>query len=204
MSRLSVPTRPTRVSKVLFKCNARYKEANISGAIKAYFKSRGERPKRKISKKEFMQVLEEIYIVEDFFYDTSTGTIHMHVKERLFTERMNAYKDAVKKYKKARAKYDVRRVQGSKRNTEKVLKAGVKREQDWLYYLDKNCNIARSPMVGGKYRNPDKHSSYIEVVVKTNIKREDGHIYFIDPQGDVSRTKLSSGKPRSKPSASHY
>ena len=31
-----------------------------------------------------------------------------------------------------------------KKGTWKIFKAGIKREQGWLYYLNKNCNIVRS------------------------------------------------------------
>jgi hypothetical protein len=75
---------------------------------------------------------------------------------------------------------------------EKVFRAGIKRETGWLYYLDKNCNIARVRMVRGGQRK--KKGEKAEIVVKTDISgREDGYLYFIDKQGDVSRTKMSRG-----------
>lgn len=73
-------------------------------------------------------------------------------------------------------------------NTEKVLKANVVREKGWLYYLDKNCNIARSPMI--RHRGDDRRLAERkpQIVCKTNIVREEGWLYFIDKDGDVSRT----------------
>ena len=71
--------------------------------------------------------------------------------------------------------------------SEKVFKAGVKREQGWLYYLDKNCNIARSRMVRGGQRK--KKGDRPEVVVKTDIsRREDGYLYFISRKDEMIKT----------------
>ena len=36
------------------------------------------------------------------------------------------------------------------RNAEKVADAGVTRESGYLYYVDKNGNVARSPMARGR------------------------------------------------------
>lgn len=71
--------------------------------------------------------------------------------------------------------------------SEKVFKAGIKREQGWLYFLDRNCDVARSEM-----RRDGKRNS--EVIARTGIsEREEGYLYFIDKQGDVSRVKMTRG-----------
>ena len=70
----------------------------------------------------------------------------------------------------------------------KVVKVGVKRQKDYLYYLDKKGNVSRVKMArGGKSRGKP------EVVAKAGVKREEGYLYFIDKQGDISRAKMSRG-----------
>ncbi|HDN58867.1 MAG: hypothetical protein DRP88_04745 [Candidatus Neomarinimicrobiota bacterium] len=72
---------------------------------------------------------------------------------------------------------------------EKVLKCGIKKEKGYLYYVDKNGNVARSKMARGK----DKGGG-AEVVYQANIKREDGYLYFIDKDGDIARAKMARGR----------
>ncbi len=70
---------------------------------------------------------------------------------------------------------------------QKVAKAGIKREKGWLYYLDKQGDIARARMArGGGKKPPGKPQK----VVKTKIEKESGFLYFIDKQGDISRAKM--------------
>ena len=77
---------------------------------------------------------------------------------------------------------------------EKVAKAGIKREQGYLYFLDKNGNIARSKMARGR----KKGSAQQDVVAKTAVKRESGYLYFVDKEGDVSKTKMARGRKKKK------
>jgi len=69
----------------------------------------------------------------------------------------------------------------------KVAKVGVKKEDGWLYYLDKKGNVSRAKM--GRGRKPSKVKP--QMVEKVGVKREEGFLYFIDKQGDVSKAKLS-------------
>ncbi|MFM8315684.1 MAG: hypothetical protein ACKOA8_15495 [Deltaproteobacteria bacterium] len=69
----------------------------------------------------------------------------------------------------------------------KVAKVGVKKEDGWLYYLDKKGNVSRAKM--GRGRKPSKVKP--QMVTKVGVKREEGFLYFIDKQGDVSKAKLS-------------
>ncbi|MFM8314338.1 MAG: hypothetical protein ACKOA8_08645 [Deltaproteobacteria bacterium] len=69
----------------------------------------------------------------------------------------------------------------------KVAKVGVKKEEGWLYYLDKKGNVSRAKM--GRGRKPSKVKP--QMVAKVGVKREEGFLYFIDKQGDVSKAKLS-------------
>ena len=76
--------------------------------------------------------------------------------------------------------------------SEKVAKAGVKREKGYLYYLDKQGDVSRAKMArGGKKGGSPKK------VTKLGIKRKQGYLYFIDKQGDVSAAKMArAGKRR--------
>ncbi len=69
----------------------------------------------------------------------------------------------------------------------KVAKVGIKKEEGWLYYLDKKGNVSRAKM--GRGRKPSKVKP--QMVEKVGVKREVGYLYFIDKQGDVSKAKLS-------------
>jgi len=69
---------------------------------------------------------------------------------------------------------------------EKVAKAGVQREDGYLYFVDKNGNIARAKMSRGKKKGKAKQ----EVVAKTGVSKEKGYLYFVDKAGDVSRAKM--------------
>jgi hypothetical protein len=72
---------------------------------------------------------------------------------------------------------------------EKVAKSNVKKEKGYLYYLDKNGNVARSKMARGGNKGGGA-----EVVAKTGVKRQEGYLYFIDKNGDVSRAKMARGR----------
>lgn len=72
---------------------------------------------------------------------------------------------------------------------EKVAKCGVKKEKGYLYYLDKNGNVARSKMARG-----GEKGGGAQVVDACGVKREQGYLYFIDKDGDVSRAKMARGR----------
>lgn len=69
--------------------------------------------------------------------------------------------------------------------SEKVAKAGIKRDKGYLYYLDKQGDVSRAKMARGgkKGGSPSK-------VKKLGIKRKQGYLYFIDKHGDVSAAKM--------------
>jgi hypothetical protein len=75
-----------------------------------------------------------------------------------------------------------------------VTKAGVKREDGWLYFIDKNGDVARVPMA----RAGQKTSKKKEVVAKTGVKKESGNLYFLDKQGNVSCAPLQRGGKKKK------
>ena len=77
---------------------------------------------------------------------------------------------------------------------EKVAKAGVKREDGFLYFIDKQGDISKVKMARGgkKGGKPTK-------VAKVGVKKADGYLYFVDKAGDVSRAKMvRRGKGKKK------
>jgi len=68
---------------------------------------------------------------------------------------------------------------------EKVAKAGVKREDGYLYFIDKQGDVSRAKMARGgkKGGKPAK-------VAKVGVEKEKGYLYFLDKQGDVSRSEM--------------
>ncbi len=68
---------------------------------------------------------------------------------------------------------------------QKVAKAGVKREDGFLYFIDKQGYISRAKMARG-----GKKGGKPQKVAKLGIKKEKGFLYFLDKQGDVSRAKM--------------
>jgi len=68
---------------------------------------------------------------------------------------------------------------------QKVAKAGVKREDGFLYFIDKQGDISRAKMARG-----GKKGGKTQKVAKMGIKKEKGFLYFLDKQGDVSRAKM--------------
>jgi len=68
---------------------------------------------------------------------------------------------------------------------QKVAKAGVKRQDGFLYFIDKQGDISRAKMARG-----GKKGGRTEKVKKVGVKKEKGYLYFLDKQGDVSRAKM--------------
>ena len=57
-----------------------------------------------------------------------------------------------------------------------VVKTGVKRQDGWLYYVDKKGNVARVNMK----RKGKPYKKKTEVLAKTEIKRQKGYLYYLD------------------------
>jgi len=75
----------------------------------------------------------------------------------------------------------------------KVVKAKIKRQKGYLYYIDKKGNVAMAKMARGK-----KKGGGSKVVCKCGIKRKKGYLYFVDKQGDVSMAKMVRGRKKKK------
>lgn len=76
---------------------------------------------------------------------------------------------------------------------QKVAKVGVKREEGYLYFVDKKGNVSRAKMARG-----NKKGGKPTVVAKVGVKKQKGYLYFIDKQGDISCAKMVRGGKRKK------
>ena len=76
---------------------------------------------------------------------------------------------------------------------QKVMKAGIKRQKGYLYYIDKRGDISCAKMArGGKKGGSPKK------VTKCGIKRKEGYLYFVDKKGDISCAKMKRGGKKKK------
>jgi len=78
----------------------------------------------------------------------------------------------------------------------KVAKVGVKRESGYLYFIDKNGNVARAPMKRGNSKVKGK----TQVVEKVGVQRKKGFMYYLDKAGDVCEVSMNrkGGKKKKK------
>ena len=75
---------------------------------------------------------------------------------------------------------------------ERLSKKSIKREKGYLYYVDKQGDIARAPMPSNKRGKKGK-------VLKVGIKKLKGYLYFVDKMGFVARAKMSRrGRKKAK------
>ena len=81
---------------------------------------------------------------------------------------------------------------------ELVAKVGVKKAKGYLYFLDKNGNVARAAM---SRAGRTKGKAKIEVVAKVGVKRKPGFLYFIDGNGNVCCAKMARGRKAGKKKA---
>ena len=79
-----------------------------------------------------------------------------------------------------------------------VFKVGVKKEKGYLYFVDKNGNVARAAMSrAGRKVGKAK----IQVVAKAGIKKEGGYLYFIDKNGHIAKASMARGRKGGKKKA---
>ena len=71
-----------------------------------------------------------------------------------------------------------------------VSQTGITREEGYLYFVDKNGDIARVKMA----RRGQKSSKKQELIAKLGIKRKEGYLYFVDKGGDVSQARMARGQ----------
>lgn len=76
---------------------------------------------------------------------------------------------------------------------EKVAKCGVKRQDGFLYYIDKAGDVSRAKMARG-----GKKGGKPEKVAKVGVKKESGYLYYLDKAGDVAKAKMVNAKKKKK------
>ena len=82
---------------------------------------------------------------------------------------------------------------------EKVARVGVRRQEGWLYFVDRRGDVSRAKMSrAGRKRGRTK----TETVAKAGVKKQKGYLYFVDKQGDVSRAKMARGRRKGRTSRS--
>ena len=73
-----------------------------------------------------------------------------------------------------------------------VAITGIRKEKGYLYFLDKNGDVARVKMA----RRGQKSDKRQEIIAKAGVKRKEGYLYYIDNDGNVAAAKMA--KPRKK------
>jgi len=76
---------------------------------------------------------------------------------------------------------------------EKVAKVGVRKQDGYLYFVDKQGDVSRAKMA-----RAGKKGGRAEKVAKVGVKKASGYLYFIDKNGDVSRAKMVRGRKKKK------
>jgi len=76
----------------------------------------------------------------------------------------------------------------------KVAKVGVKKEDGYLYFVDKKGDISRVKMARGRKKARGKPKK----VAKVGVKKEKGYLYFVDKKGDISAAKMVRGGKKKK------
>lgn len=78
---------------------------------------------------------------------------------------------------------------------EVVAKTNVRKAAGYLYFLDKDGNVARAKMSrAGRKKGKVKK----EVVARPRVKKVSGYLYFIDKKGNVARAKMARGRKKAK------
>lgn len=70
-----------------------------------------------------------------------------------------------------------------------VSPTGITREPGYLYFVDKQGDVARVRMA----RRGQKTSRKQELIAKLGIKRKEGYLYYLDSNGDVSQSRMARG-----------
>ena len=76
-----------------------------------------------------------------------------------------------------------------------VEKTKITREPGYLYFVDKNGDVARAKAsVGGK-----KGGGKIQVVAKAGVKKKKGYMYFVDKAGNIAEVSMNRKGGKKKP-----
>ena len=64
-----------------------------------------------------------------------------------------------------------------------VARTGVKKESGYLYFMDRDGDVARSPLGDDEKR---------EKVARAGVQRESGWIYYVNKDGDIARQSMEN------------
>ena len=74
-----------------------------------------------------------------------------------------------------------------------VKEVGIQKEPGYLYFVDKNGDVARTPMA----RRGHEKAGGKEIVAQAGITKEKGYLYFVDKAGNIAAARmLRNGRPR--------
>ena len=73
---------------------------------------------------------------------------------------------------------------------EKVARVGVRKESGFLYFVDKQGDVSKAPMVRGGRGAKGR----AEKVARVNVKKEPGYLYFVDKDGDIGKAQMARGR----------
>jgi hypothetical protein len=76
---------------------------------------------------------------------------------------------------------------------EQLSKESIKREPGWLYYIDKQGYISRTPMKGRA-----KGKRIKQRVSNFKVNKEPGYLYFVDKHGHIARAKMRHGRHKKR------
>ena len=76
---------------------------------------------------------------------------------------------------------------------QKLVKLGLKREKNTLYYIGKDGNVWVAPMA-----RAGKKGGKAKKVVDAGVKKEKGYLYFLDKNGDVAKARMARGGKKKK------
>lgn len=80
--------------------------------------------------------------------------------------------------------------------SDKVARTGVVREPGWLYFIDPELNVRRSPMM--RPGSPEALELRNQLVASSGLTREPDYVYMLDSDGDIARVSLKPKKPDAK------
>lgn len=70
-----------------------------------------------------------------------------------------------------------------------IAQTGISKESGYLYFLDKNGDVARVEMARKGHKTSKRH----EVLAKLGVRRKQGYLYYIDSNGNVAQAKMARG-----------
>ena len=75
-----------------------------------------------------------------------------------------------------------------------IARTKIKRDQGFLYFLDKKGNVAKVAMSRAGKKASKKHI----IVANIGVKKKPGCLYYIDKKGNVCEAKMMRGRKKVK------